>query len=400
MAQSVNFFGLRKGSTKNFTFSTLDGKQITKERVYDVKNPRTEGQMRQRMVMTSVGAAYRYLKVICDHSFEGLTVGQKSMSEFNRLNLNKFNSISKNDAANTAFNAYKDNLINPMPFITSRGSLGTLPYAYNAEKQIYISANAESVATAEDIYNALGIKKNDMITFMWVNGESSLVDGVLYFTPTRLAIVRLRADKTGAVSAPHDAFSFEASENGLDISVTYASGVLTLATSEANFGTAILSRKSNDTWLRSNSAFVGSKQILEGVTVASQFSTYPTGNELILNGAAMGSTPTVETLPTPQLSLSSTSVSISEKGGTVEAPTLSGNDAKGTVTYSSSNKTIATVDASTGVVTAVGNGTAVITVAVGATTTTAAASVAFDVVVTGQDSSGDGSGDDGHIDMD
>ena len=76
MAKSNGFFGLRKGSTKNFTFSTLDGKQITKERVIDVKNPRTESQMRQRMLMTTVGAAYRFLKPIADHSFEGKTVFQ------------------------------------------------------------------------------------------------------------------------------------------------------------------------------------------------------------------------------------------------------------------------------------------------------------------------------------
>lgn len=37
MAQSKGFFGLRKGSTKSLTFSVLDGKQITKDRVYDVK---------------------------------------------------------------------------------------------------------------------------------------------------------------------------------------------------------------------------------------------------------------------------------------------------------------------------------------------------------------------------
>ena len=64
MAQSKGFFGLRKGSTKSLTFSTLDGKQITKDCVYDVKNPRTESQMRQRMLMTTVGAAYKMLKYI------------------------------------------------------------------------------------------------------------------------------------------------------------------------------------------------------------------------------------------------------------------------------------------------------------------------------------------------
>ena len=152
MAKSNGFFGLRKGSTKNFTFSTLDGKQITKERVIDVKNPRTESQMRQRMLMTTVGAAYRYLKPIADHSFEGLTVGQKCMSEFNRLNLTKFKEASRNDASVVALNSYKDSLINPVAFILSKGSLNELPYAVNAQNQIYISAPAADVSTAEKIY--------------------------------------------------------------------------------------------------------------------------------------------------------------------------------------------------------------------------------------------------------
>lgn len=55
MAKSKGFFALRKGSTKSLTYSVLDGMQITKDRVYDVKNPRTESQMRQRMLMTTVG---------------------------------------------------------------------------------------------------------------------------------------------------------------------------------------------------------------------------------------------------------------------------------------------------------------------------------------------------------
>ena len=87
MAKSKGFFGLRSGSTKNFTFSELNGQQITKERVYKVKNPRTLQQMRQRMVMATVSAAYSYLKEICDHSFEGFGVGSPCMSEFMRLNL-------------------------------------------------------------------------------------------------------------------------------------------------------------------------------------------------------------------------------------------------------------------------------------------------------------------------
>lgn len=388
MAQSRGFFGLRKGSTKNFTFSSLDGKQITKERVSEVKNPRTEGQMRQRMLMTTVGAAYRYLKPIADHSFEGKTVGQKCMSEFNRLNLNKFKEASRNDASVVALNSYKDSLINPVSFILSKGSLPELPYAVNAQNQIYISAPAKDVTTAENIYAALGIKYGDMITFVTVKGESSLINGIFTYTPSQLTIIRLKADKVGAVATPHDAFTVESNIAGLDINVTAANDTLTLTTNECNFGTAILSRENNGMWLRSNSHFVGNRQILNGVCVGNQFSTYPTCDALILNGAKMQSKPVITTLPAPQLKLAAKSVTISTKGGKVAAPKLTGAPEDATITYSTSNAKIAKVDANTGEVTAVGNGTAVINVAVSATGTTSAAAITFSAVVTGQDDSG------------
>lgn len=388
MAKSSGFFGLRKGSTKNFTFSTLDGKQITKERVIDVKNPRTEGQMRQRMLMTTVGAAYRYLKTIADHSFEGKTVGQKCMSEFNRLNLNKFKEASRNDASAVALNSYKDSLINPVAFILSKGSLDELPYAVNAQNQIYISAPAADVSTAEKIYAALGIKYGDMITFVTVKGESSLVDGVFSYTPNQLSIIRLKADKTGTVATPHDAFSIESNIAGLDINVTAAENTLTLATTECNFGTAILSRNNNGTWLRSDSHMVGNRQIIEGVSVGAQFATYPVQDALILNGAQMQSKPAVIALPVPKITLAAKSVSISTKGGKIAAPQLTGAPEGAKVTYSTSNATIATVNENTGEVTAVGNGTAVITVSVAATETTAAATISFSAVISGQDNSG------------
>lgn len=399
MAQSKNFFGLRKGSTKNFTFSALDGKQITKERVTEVKNPRSERQMRQRMLMTTVGAAYRYLKVIADHSFEGLTVGQKCMSEFNRLNLLKFKDDSLNNNAKIAFNSWKDGYINPLPFILSKGSLDRLPYIVNGQNQIVISVTADSVATAEDVYSALGIKKDDMITFVWVVGQSSLVNGVFSYTPTALNIVRLRANKIGAVASAHDAFEIESNISGLDINVVYSGGKLSLSTSEANFGAAILSRNDGTKWLRSDAEFVGNKQIVNGVNCGAQFSTYPVGDALILNGADMDARANVTTLPVPSLSLSANSVSISTSGGTVAAPTLSGKPTDATVTYSTSNSSIATVNASTGVVTAVGNGTTVINVMVSATETTAAAAISFSVVVTGQSSSGTTGGGSGSGDL-
>ena len=390
MAKSKGFFGIRTGSTKNFTFSELNGEQITKERVSRVKNPRTISQMRQRMLMATIGAAYSYLKAITDHSFEGKAVGQQNMSEFMRLNLNKFRDASRNNSTAYAFNAYQDKLINPMRFIVAKGSLPAMPFVINATDQIELSYNVEDVSTAEKVYEAMGLNKGDLVTFVWVVGTSSLVGGIFKYTPDRLNIVRLKADKAGAITTPHDAFSFESNHDDLDINISKQDDVLKLSSSIANIGAVILSRQSNGVWLRSNATMAGNMSIYEGVTVGNQLGTYPIESELILNGGDMTNQPTVETVPIPQLSLASNSVSITEKGGTAAAPKLTGAPESATVTYYSNNKSIATVNSTSGQVTAVGNGTAVITINVAATDTTAATSISFNVVVSGQTNEGSG----------
>ena len=392
MAKSKGFFGIRTGSTKNFTFSELHGEQITKERVSKVKNPRTISQMRQRMLMATIGAAYSYLKTIADHSFEGKTVGQQNMSEFMRVNLNKFRDAAQNSNAAYAMNAYGDKLINPMRYILAKGSLPALPYVINSTNQIELSYNVEDVSTAEKVYDAMGIKKGDMVTFCWVVGNASLVAGVFKYTPNQFNIVRLKADKSGAVANPHDAFSFESNHADLDINIVLSAKVLKLTTSEANFGAVILSRQNAGTWLRSDATMVGNKSIIAGVSVGNQLATYPIESELILNGGEMANKPAVGALPTPQLSLAAYSIAISTKGGKSAAPKLSGAPDGAAVTYASDNTTIANVNSSTGEVTAVGNGTANINVYVAATETTAAASTAFNVVVTGQAQEGSESG--------
>lgn len=394
MAKSKGFFGIRTGSTKNFTFSELHGEQITKERVSKVKNPRTISQMRQRMLMATVGAAYSYLKAITDHSFEGKTVGQQNMNEFMRLNLNKFREASLNNSAAYTFNAYQDKLINPMRFIIAKGSIPAMPFVINATNQIELSYNVADASTAEKVYEVMGLNKGDMVTFVWVVGTSSLVGGIFKYTPNRLNIVRLKADKAGTIATPHDAFSFESNHDDLDINISKQGDVLKLSSTIANIGAVILSRQSNGVWLRSDAVMAGNKSIYEGVTVGNQLGTYPIESELILNGGDMTNQPTVETLPIPTLSLAADSVSITEKGGKVAAPKLTGAPETATVTYSSNNKSIATVNATSGEVTAVGNGTAVITINVAATDATSATSISFNVVVSGQANEG-GSGDNG-----
>ena len=72
MAKSPSFFGLRTGSTKTLTFQILNGKQITKDRVYNVRNPQTSSQMIQRVVFATVTKAAEKMLPIIGISQQGV----------------------------------------------------------------------------------------------------------------------------------------------------------------------------------------------------------------------------------------------------------------------------------------------------------------------------------------
>lgn len=399
MAKSKGFFGLRSGSTKNFTFSELNGQQITKERVYKVKNPRTLQQMRQRMVMATVSAAYSYLKEICDHSFEGFGVGSPCMSEFMRLNLDALKAKAQNDAAVIAFNAYQDKNINPVPFMVSKGSLNEIIPTIAENKLSWSTAKGDAnTTTAEGIYAALGLNRGDMVTFILCGGDF-VSNAALTFAPQPLAITRLHADKQGAVSSLANAFTIESNNQG-NINIDFSMGanlVFDATCDKLVMGAVIISRKAADKWLRSNATMVV-KTGIPSTTVSRQLATYPVERDLILNGSGLAKGSSTSSLPKPSLSLSASSVSISTQGGTADSPTMSGLPVGAKVTFSIANSNVASIDPITGIATAKANGTTLVTVSVGATATTGATSIAYTLVVTGQQTDanpGDGGSTDG-----
>lgn len=387
MAKSKGFFGLRSGSTKNFTFSELNGQQITKERVNKVKNPRTLQQMRQRMVMATVSAAYSYLKEICDHSFEGFGVGSPCMSEFMRVNLDALKAKAQNDAAVVAFNAYQDKNINPVPFLVSKGSLNEIvPTIADGKLSWSTPKNDANTTTADGIYAALGLNQGDMVTFILCGGDF-ISNAALTFAPQPLAITRLHADKQGAVSSLADAFTIESNNLGnINVDMSMGSNIVFEATCDKLvMGAVIISRKAADKWLRSNATMVV-KAGIPTTSVSRQLATYPVERDLILNGSGLSKGSSTSSLPKPSLSLSASAVSISTPNGTANAPKLTGAPSGATVSYSIANSNVATINPTTGVATAKANGTTVITISVGATDTTGATSISYTLKVTGQSS--------------
>ena len=294
MAKSKSFFGLRRGSTKTLTFSVFNGKQVTKDRVESVKNPRSLAQMVQRMCMATSSAAYAAMKEIVDHSFEGVTYGLNNMSEFIRQNTKAIKDSALDPAnAKFAFNPYQDRSLYGGAFIMSAGSASPIPDAailadITNDDKVFIQFGIDSEdpnKSANDLYADLGISVGDMCTICFIAKRDTDATGVFGF-------VRLKAKAAGTVALTTQNYStyFDV-ESNLPIKVfQVGSGIATfnvdvldvVEDGDIEF-CAIHSIKSNNGWLRSNAVMK-----INGYTLSPEYddaiATYPVGESYVLNG--------------------------------------------------------------------------------------------------------------------
>lgn len=79
--------GMGRGKLGDTVFYRTNGVQYYRLRNRVIKNPRTSAQMIQRAVIGTTAKLYSLLKPICDHSWEGVPVGQKSQQMFSKNNV-------------------------------------------------------------------------------------------------------------------------------------------------------------------------------------------------------------------------------------------------------------------------------------------------------------------------
>lgn len=148
-----------------------DGQTIQRELVKP-KNPRTNGQMAQRMIFATVASAYSQMKAICDHSFEGVQYGAKTQQAFFKEALTLMRTRAAADDGNFLIPNVSALMANP--YVISRGSL-TSPknIAYDGgDDFVHISnmvnptVDESVVVTTKSFCNALGINKGDQITLV------------------------------------------------------------------------------------------------------------------------------------------------------------------------------------------------------------------------------------------
>lgn len=167
-------FGTKiSGKVGQVVFRNRAGMNIVSEKPANVKNPRTFGQQAQRMCLATASAAYRGLKEICDHSFEGVTYGAQSMSLFMKEAL-KLLVSGKNVSNEFLYNARGNNFALPNPLLVSRGSLPTfVPKGFSLDEsfgygvlQITEENGITQTTTVAQFHQLLGFDIGDQITLV------------------------------------------------------------------------------------------------------------------------------------------------------------------------------------------------------------------------------------------
>lgn len=267
MAISKSFFGLRRKSTKSLTFSVLNGKQITKDRVSAVKNPKSEAQAMQRMRFALLSVNLAAFRPILERSVESVNYGNESVQY-----------IMKKNMKNWKLQGYrKDSGFQPADMQLSYGSLPSLEWNSTEENQWVTPVQVMSPqgSTVREFREGIGAQIGDQLTivgaFSTGDPKNPYMAGwdSFYFTEELDAAPLTIDDATmspawlSGLDAEHVLFQIGRSDNG--------EGVIYGNLQNQSIGNlimcaTILSRDGDGKHLRSNAVFNGAAAL--GTTAA------------------------------------------------------------------------------------------------------------------------------------
>ena len=309
-----------KGSTGKLAGTTLykgaNGETIQRE-IVSPSNPKTQAQNIQRIVMSTVGAAYSVMKAICDHSFEGTKKGQETMSLFMSENIQKCRAaIEEMQAQGVSFvNMYSfvpvgmKHSFAPNQYLVAMGSLPQVKTVWiedGTSHIVYPTVQLITTNTYEEVINKLGLKRGDQLTFCTVKQGATIQESQFNFArvildPTdesfnALPLSTAFLDENGHINKPsvrnEGKFKFLINASGL----RYWYEDLYTTEEDAVAAFVIVSRKEGDTWKRSTTyvAYPGEtggaysmQECLNMISNGAQHTIY-TGSDQYLNNAGEG----------------------------------------------------------------------------------------------------------------
>lgn len=263
-----------------------DGKgtrqQVVRSLAEQVSNPRTESQMRGRMIMSTVMQAVSYLSPIIDHSFDGTPKGQPSISEFISRNYALVKKdMEKRPSENNQFDFVpygRKGLVNGR-FQLSNGK-AQLPNAIKADDEDNLYLTLDQVnPTVADFKATWELSKDEYITTAQpainLQGE---YEGVKF---ARLSFDFAVPDTTALTTEVLTAALKV--EGNMNVTVSYADSSVKFSGPAVESKTEIIVSRIIDGVYQHNEAyFTGNTS--DDYAADKVLPTYPTGTQQFLNG--------------------------------------------------------------------------------------------------------------------
>lgn len=183
--------GQARGKVGSLVFSRQNGKQVTRAKAESVRNPQTEKQIVQRIILNTISQAYSRMSSITDHSFEGKSNPSENMAAFMKRNMNDLRSkISKAVEAGDSF----EDITNFAPIGTANFvynplviSMGALPKVPVISVTSGTGAKTGAVAanTYQAVIDAFNLQRGDQLTFVDIVEDAQ---GNKYFYYSRVIL--------------------------------------------------------------------------------------------------------------------------------------------------------------------------------------------------------------------
>lgn len=279
--------GFSRGSVGDLTFYRRNSQQVTRARARVVKNPKTLQQQMQRAIMRTAVEAYKVLKEICDHSWEGVAYGANSYAEFQRQNMAMLRRIAAAGGENAkSFLPSGFNGLVAMPWILSKGSIAWagIDESLTAFDGDYIDFNVKfpqsvqiNTITYAQLASALGLQQGDQITLISALkrpdiDESSAVEirvarlilspGFGQFAETYVFDAQGRVNDPNPLNEGMDLYRFNLGGDTQDVLIARNATDPDVETIGCS---VIISRRASDgSWLRSSARLIFNQQQQEG----------------------------------------------------------------------------------------------------------------------------------------
>ena len=216
MATGSFMMGTLKGKLGETVAMRRNGKQVVRAYISNPKNPNSQKQQVQRMVQATAAQAYSAMKKICDHSFEGVQVGQKSMSYFMSKNMDYLRASIAANGDGTLKNASADfvrkgvNLPVLNKYVVGKGTLPEINIPDNAYEgaievdpvsNLVIAQGTQSsyIEGINDFVSANSGEVGDWFTFLFLmaeNGATQSGQQVYRFAFIRFNVVNYQDGET------------------------------------------------------------------------------------------------------------------------------------------------------------------------------------------------------------